>query len=112
LSGKVLINYNSISMQFLEKLESDIWLLRVTVKPGADKDEILGVHAGRIKVSIKAPPVDGKANKALCLFISRTLGVRKKQVWIQRGLQSKNKDLFVSGVPGTIFNALKQGTMN
>ena len=96
-------------MQFLEKLDPDTWLLRVTVKPGADRDEVLGMHAGRIKVSVKAPPADGKANKALCFFISRTLGVRKKQVWIQRGLRSRNKDVVVSGVPGTVFNTLKHG---
>ena len=107
MPDKALIGYVNISMQFLEKLEPDMWLLRVTVKPGAGRDEVLGIHAGRIKVSVKAPPVDGRANKALCIFISRILGVGKKQVWIQRGLRSRNKDVVVSGVPGTVFNALK-----
>ncbi len=107
LRGQGLIRYSDTCMQFLERLDPETWILRVVLKPGADRDEVLGIHAGRLKISVKAPPVDGKANKALCIFLSRSLGIRKKQVWIQRGLQSRNKDLIVSGVAGTVFNALK-----
>ncbi|WP_291322456.1 DUF167 domain-containing protein [Desulfonatronospira sp.] len=95
-------------MQFLEKMEPGSWRLRVRVKPGAARDEILGLHGGRIKISIKAPPVDGKANKTLCSFLSRCLGVGKKQVFIERGRGSRNKDILVRGVPESVFEAFKQ----
>ena len=106
LSGDNLISCISNFMQYLKMLDPDTWLLRITLKPGADRDDVLGMHAGRIKVSVKAPPFEGKANKALCIFISRILGIRKKQVWIKRGLHSRNKDVVVSGVSGTVFSIL------
>jgi len=38
---------------------------RVRVKPGADKNEIVGVQGDALKVKINAPRIKGKANKAL-----------------------------------------------
>ena len=94
-------------MQFLEQLDSCTWRLKITLKPGAGKDGVYGSHAGRLKVSVKAPPVDGKANKALCIFLSSTLGIRKNQICIQRGFQSKNKEIIVKDVPEAVFNVLQ-----
>ena len=40
-------------------------LLFCHLQPGARKTEFAGLHDGRIKIRINAPPVDGKANLLL-----------------------------------------------
>jgi len=45
-----------------------------------------------LKVKIKAPPVDGKANKELVKFLSKVLGAEVK---LARGETSREKDLVV-----------------
>lgn len=46
-------------------------------------------------VRIKAPPVDGKANKALTQFLAKHLGVSKSQVRLEKGDSSRIKVLSV-----------------
>jgi len=60
------------------------------VKPNAAKTEILSVEEGFLRVSVKAPAEDNRANIALIKFFSR---LTKKQVKIIRGLTSKTKVL-------------------
>ena len=45
---------------------SENLILSLYIQPGASKTEVCGEHNGRIKIRLKAPPVDGKANQALC----------------------------------------------
>ncbi len=68
-------------------------LLRVYVQPRASRNEICGIHGDALKVAITAPPVEGKANKAVILFFSRCLSVRKKDVRLLSGEQSRLKTL-------------------
>ena len=70
----------------------------VIVVPRASRSRVVGVHAGSLKVTLAAPPVDGEANAALCDLIAKQLGVPKRSVLIQRGAQSKNKTVQVMGV--------------
>lgn len=72
--------------------------LDVQVQPGASKDEIVGVHAGRLKIKTAAPPENGKANKRLIEIVADALGVSKSQVDITAGKTSRRKTLEVSGV--------------
>ncbi|NJD99468.1 YggU family protein [Thermococcus sp. LS1] len=69
------------------------------VQPKAKKNEIEGVDEwrGRLKVKIKAPPVEGKANKEVVKFFSKLLGA---EVDIIRGETSREKDLLVKGLSG------------
>lgn len=65
------------------------------VQPGSKKCAISGVYGDRVKVLIQAPPVDGKANKALCSYLSRCLGIKKTQVQIEKGFKNRRKDLIL-----------------
>ncbi|AFL94302.1 hypothetical protein CL1_0087 [Thermococcus cleftensis] len=80
-------------MEFLKETK-DGTLLLVYVQPKAKRNEIEGVDKwrGRLKVKIKAPPVEGKANKELVKFLSKVLGTEVK---IIRGEASREKDLLV-----------------
>jgi len=53
---------------------------RVRVQPGASKNEIVGVQEDALKIRISAPPVEGKANKALIQFLAKQLGAKRSQV--------------------------------
>jgi len=70
--------------------ESIIFAVRVT--PNASKSEICGVNENdEIRVRLQAPPVDGKANKALIAFLAKSAKLKKNQVTIQRGETSRQK---------------------
>jgi len=70
---------------------------RVRVQPGASKNEIVGVQEDALKVRISAPPVQGKANKALISFLSKELGVKKSEIEIVSGHTSRIKTITIIG---------------
>lgn len=49
-------------------------------------------------VRVTAPPVEGKANDALCALIARRAGVGRTRVEIVRGSSSRDKVIRVEGV--------------
>lgn len=65
-------------------------LLKIIVKPNSPKNEITSIDEDRnaLRVSIKAPPDKGKANKEVMKFFSKLL---KKKVEIVSGLKSREK---------------------
>jgi uncharacterized protein (TIGR00251 family) len=73
--------------------EGDDLLLQVQVQPKAGQDEIAGVHAGRLKVKIKAPPVDGAANRQLIKFLSKIFKTPKSNIEILSGETGRAKRL-------------------
>lgn len=70
----------------------------VRVVPRAKRNEIVGAEGGALKVRIAAPPVKGKANKALVGFLAQALGVRKRQVEIVRGQRARDKTVRIRGL--------------
>jgi uncharacterized protein (TIGR00251 family) len=73
-------------------------VIAVRVSPGASRDRILGEHASALKVSVSAAPEKGKANKAVCALIAKTLGIATSQVSVVSGETSRDKKLLVRGV--------------
>ena len=72
-------------------------IFRIKVQPGAVKNKIVGVQGDALKIKISAPPVKGKANKALIDFLAEKLGVKKSAVEIISGHTSKIKKIKVIG---------------
>ncbi len=70
-------------------------LLRCHIQPNARGDEFCGLHGERLKIRLKAPPVDGKANQYLVRFIADAFGVTRADVSIVRGQGSRHKDLSI-----------------
>jgi len=66
------------------------------VQPGASASELAGVHAGRLKIRLAAPPVDGKANQELIRFLAKQLDIRKSQLAIIAGNHSRDKTVLVT----------------
>ncbi|WPU63246.1 DUF167 domain-containing protein [Peredibacter starrii] len=69
--------------------------LSLYVQPGASRSEVSGLHGDRLKVKIKAPPVDGEANEALIEFIAETLEIPKRSVHLTQGETSRQKTILV-----------------
>lgn len=65
--------------------------IKVKVKPGAREEALLQLADGSWQASVKAPPVDGKANAALVALIAAHFGVRKAQVSIRSGAGGRLK---------------------
>ncbi|MDO8577749.1 MAG: DUF167 domain-containing protein [Dehalococcoidales bacterium] len=70
----------------------------VRVRPGARKNEVLGFLEDVLRVKIAAPPVEGKANRELIVFLSEVLGIRKSDITIEKGETAKRKVVGIIGV--------------
>ncbi|MBR9690127.1 YggU family protein [Candidatus Woesearchaeota archaeon] len=70
-------------------------VLKIIVKTGARRTEILSFDDSKkaLRVSVKAQPIDGKANIEIIKFFSKKL---KKKVEIKSGKTSKGKFLKIS----------------
>ncbi len=73
--------------------------LVVQVAPNAKKTHVVGVFDDALKLRLQAPPVDGKANAALIVFLAGALGVPRSAVVISHGQTSKRKLIAVTA-PG------------
>jgi uncharacterized protein (TIGR00251 family) len=72
--------------------------LRIRLQPRARRDEIAGERDGALLIRVTAPPVDGKANDALCRLVAKHAGVAPSRVTIVRGHTTRDKVLRVEGV--------------
>ena len=70
----------------------------VKVHPRARKNAITGEVGDALKVSLTAPPVDGKANAACIEFFAKLLEVPRSSVTIAAGERSRNKVIRVAGL--------------
>jgi hypothetical protein len=76
--------------------------LAVRAQPGARKTVITGIYgegtAAQLKIAVKAPPIEGRANQALIAFLAETLGVAKNAVELKSGELSRSKVFLLRGV--------------
>ncbi|GGG63036.1 DUF167 domain-containing protein [Edaphobacter dinghuensis] len=71
--------------------------LAVRVHPGAKKNDVTGLHAGAVKISLTTPPVDGRANEALIEFIADLLRIPRSRIALLSGTTSRMKVLRITG---------------
>lgn len=70
----------------------------VRLRPRGSRDELIGMRDGVLQARVAAPPVDGKANRALCKLIAKRAGVAPSKVSVVRGEKSRDKLVRVEGV--------------
>ena len=75
--------------------------LKVRLQPRASRDGIDGLHGDALKVKVTAPPLEGRANKAVKKFLAGKLGISPSQVEIIAGEHSREKVLRISGISRT-----------
>lgn len=71
--------------------------IAIRLQPRARRAEVVGERAGAIVIRVTAPPVDGKANAALCALVAERAGVPPARVSVARGSTSRDKVVRVEG---------------
>ncbi len=72
--------------------------LSLKVVPGASRDAIAGVHGDAIRVKLRTPPVDGRANRALLEYLAGRLGLRPSALRLVSGESSRRKVVAIGGL--------------
>ncbi|MFA7171871.1 MAG: DUF167 domain-containing protein [Kiritimatiellia bacterium] len=72
--------------------------LTVRLSPSASRSEMAGAEESWLKIRLAAPPVDGKANKELIRFLSKTLKTPQRSITICSGATSRLKGIKISGM--------------
>ena len=65
--------------------------LTIHIKPNARENKVEVIKDGELKVHVRAPAVDGKANDALILVLAKHFKVAKSRVTIVRGHTARIK---------------------
>ncbi|MBE9186631.1 DUF167 domain-containing protein [Microcoleus sp. LEGE 07076] len=73
----------------------------VKVKPNSKQQSIEHQPDGSLKVHLKSPPVDGKANQELIVLLAKKFKVPKSAIAIKSGFSSRNKLVEVPIEPST-----------
>ena len=78
------------------------------VAPGARRDALAWEEGRGWKLSVTAPPVDGKANEHVCTFLAReVLGLPRRGVRVKSGETSREKRLEVDLDEAALSAALR-----
>lgn len=73
-------------------------VINVKVVPRASRDQTAGVCGDAVKIRLRAPPVEGRANRALIEFLAGTLEIPKSAVELLRGHTGRRKLALLRGV--------------
>lgn len=68
------------------------------LQPRASRDALVGLRDGVLVARVTAPPVDGRANEAVCRLIARHLRLAPSKVSVVRGERSRTKLVCVEGI--------------
>jgi hypothetical protein len=76
--------------------------LAVRAQPGAKKTAITGVYgegdSAQLKMAVHAPPIEGRANEELTVFLAEAFDLPKSAVELVCGERSRSKVFLLRGV--------------
>jgi len=70
----------------------------VRVHPRAKQDAVTGIHGDALKLSLTAPPVEGRANLAVVEFFASLLRLPRSSITIAAGQTGRNKVVRITGI--------------
>jgi len=70
----------------------------IQVLPRSSRCALAGVQEGAVRLKLTAPPIDGRANEECLEFLAERLGIKKGQLEIIRGHQSRKKVVQIDGL--------------
>ena len=73
-------------------------ILRFHIVPNAKVNKVVGEHGAAIKIKLRAPAVEGKANAALRRFLAEELRISQRQIVLERGEKSREKVIRIEGL--------------
>ena len=71
--------------------EGEDLILVVHVQPGASRDALAGTYGERLKITLTAPPTDGRANRQLLRYLAKLFGVANGRVELLAGQTGRAK---------------------
>ncbi len=74
---------------------SDGVVLSLHCQPGARASKVVGLHDERLKIQLKAPALENRANEALVAWLAEQLGLPRKQIEVLTGHTSRQKRVLV-----------------
>lgn len=80
--------------------------LKIRVIPNAKSNAIDSYLGEFLKIRIKAPALDGKANKELTIFLSKLIGCKKAEIEISHGHTEQNKTLVFHNISTENLNKI------
>jgi uncharacterized protein len=99
-------------MSYLSILKNGTVLLHLHVQPKASKSRIMGFHDGCLKLAVAAPPVEGKANKAVVKFLAQLFGLPARDVVVKAGAQSRRKQVVIKALSAAEIRAVIETTLS
>ncbi len=73
-------------------------VIRVKLLPKSSRNQVVGREGDHFKVKVTAPPIEGRANKALIDLLAKKLGVPKSHIEIISGKSSRLKSVRIDGL--------------
>ena len=80
------------------RYNSSMATLRVHIVPNAKIDNVVGEHGSAIKIKLRAPAVEGKANAALRCFLADQLNISQRAIILEHGQRSRDKVIRIDGM--------------
>ncbi len=81
-------------------------LIDLRVQPGAGRNAVVGRHGDAIKVRVGAPPIGGRANEAVIDLLADTLGVKRADIEVVSGDNSRSKRVRVGGITVALASSI------
>jgi len=83
-------------------------VISVRVVPRASRNEVCGEVGGALKIRLRAPPVEGKANRMLIEFLGERIGIRRSRIALLAGEKGRGKRIRIESVTvETVSRALQ-----
>jgi uncharacterized protein (TIGR00251 family) len=83
-----------VSLPYLRQTDAGVEVF-LYIQPRASRNKVIGLQGEELKVALTAPPVDGAANKACCLFMAKLCSLPRSYVNIISGETSRHKRLLL-----------------
>jgi len=80
-------------------------ILDIRVVPRSPRTRVEGTRGAAILIRLAAPPVDGAANDALIAFLSKELGVPRRDISLIAGETSRDKRVRIDGLDAEVATA-------
>lgn len=98
----------SIASWFKYDAGRDLLTLSIYVQPNARNTGFDGLHDGRLRIRIAAPPVDARANALLVDFLKKNFNLRGDRVIIRHGLRGRAKIVQIAKPDAALLARLEQ----
>jgi hypothetical protein len=72
--------------------------LSFRIIPNAKANKVMGQYGGAIKIKLRAPALEGKANVALRTFLAGKLKIPERNIVLERGQKSRDKLIRIEGL--------------